>query len=221
MPPPTPRKPEKPILWIIAGPNGSGKSTSYNRTDIEDWGGSVWIINPDLLTARIMEVEQLDLRSANLAALVRIESWLLASIAVHQTIGVETVLSTGKYRKLVRLARSKGFAIRFIYVLVRNTDMQLRRIAQRVFEGGHDVPPDKVRSRRVRSLRQMLWFARNADQFYLLDNSTAETKLLLSSEMDPQTVFASAWPTDLRALLMRFGLTPAAALSACQQRSRR
>lgn len=30
-----PRKPEKPILWIIAGPNGSGKSSFYSRTDIE------------------------------------------------------------------------------------------------------------------------------------------------------------------------------------------
>ncbi len=45
---PTPRKPERPVFWIIAGPNGSGKSSFYNRTDFEGWGGSVWIINPDL-----------------------------------------------------------------------------------------------------------------------------------------------------------------------------
>ena len=91
---PTPRKPEKPVLWIIAGPNGCGKSSFYNRTDIEGWGGSVWIINPDLLTQRIVEQEHLGIDAANLAAVERIERWLFTSVDVHQTIGVETVLST-------------------------------------------------------------------------------------------------------------------------------
>lgn len=67
----TPRKPEKPVLWLIAGPNGSGKSSLYNRTDIEGWGGSVWIINPDLLTARLEESEDLSVQHANGVALDR------------------------------------------------------------------------------------------------------------------------------------------------------
>lgn len=103
----TPRKAERPILWIIAGPNGSGKSSLYNRTDIEGWGGSVWIINPDLLTQSIVEEEGLPLESANLAAVQRIERWLEASIEVYQTIGVETVLSSDKYRRLV----AKGISV--------------------------------------------------------------------------------------------------------------
>lgn len=49
----TPRKAERPIFWIVAGPNGSGKSSLYNETSIEGWGGSVWIINPDLLTLNL------------------------------------------------------------------------------------------------------------------------------------------------------------------------
>lgn len=49
----TPRKAERPIFWIIAGPYGSGKSSLYNETSIEGWGGSVWIINPDLLTLNL------------------------------------------------------------------------------------------------------------------------------------------------------------------------
>ncbi|WP_066657918.1 MULTISPECIES: hypothetical protein [unclassified Sphingomonas] len=61
----TPRKPERPILWIVAGPNGSGKSTFYNRTDIEGWGGSVWIINPDLLSLQIEQREAVPAAPAN------------------------------------------------------------------------------------------------------------------------------------------------------------
>src|SRR4051794_40547571 len=120
---PTPRKPDRPILWIVAGPNGSGKSSFYNRTDIEGWGGSVWIINPDLLTERISESEGLALDDANLLAVQRIERWLRDSINVYQTIGVETVLSSGKYRALVESARERGFEVRIIYIVLRSAEL--------------------------------------------------------------------------------------------------
>ncbi|MES2058163.1 MAG: hypothetical protein V4564_19665 [Pseudomonadota bacterium] len=71
MPSKTPRRPDKPVFWIVAGPNGSGKSSLYNRTDIEGWGGSVWIINPDLLTAKIVEQEGHLPDAANLVAVQR------------------------------------------------------------------------------------------------------------------------------------------------------
>ena len=78
------KKLDKPKFWIVAGPNGSGKSSIYTDTDIEDFGGSVWIINPDLLTARIQKIEHLKPRAANIAAVTRIYSWLAASIAAHK-----------------------------------------------------------------------------------------------------------------------------------------
>lgn len=98
-----------PRLWIIAGPNGCGKSTAYGRSDVAEFDGSVWIVNPDLLTRRLQKAEHLDPEAANLAAVQRIEAWLSTSIDVHQTIGVETVLSTPKYRDLVIKARKLGF----------------------------------------------------------------------------------------------------------------
>jgi len=98
----------------VAGPNGSGKSTFYDRTDIEGFGRSVWIINPDLLAAHIRDKEAVDLANANMQALDRIGQWLTASIRAYQTIGVETVLSTDKYRKLVGEAKSLGFELRLV-----------------------------------------------------------------------------------------------------------
>ncbi|MGY4396182.1 putative ABC-type ATPase [Sphingomonas sp. UYAg733] len=143
MPIKTPRRPDKPIFWIIAGPNGSGKNSLYNRTDIEGWGGSVWIINPDLLTSKIVESESLEQGVANLAAVERVEEWLDVSINAYQTIGVETVLSSAKYRRLVEKAKHRGFEVRMIYVVLDTLELQLSRIRNRVAEGGHDVPPDR------------------------------------------------------------------------------
>jgi predicted ABC-type ATPase len=106
---------EAPQFWIVAGPNGSGKSTLYDSTDIEGFGRSVWIINPDLLTERIRLNETMSLAEANGEALNRIYDWLKASIRAHQTVGVETVLSTDKYRSLVTRAKGFGFEIRLLY----------------------------------------------------------------------------------------------------------
>jgi predicted ABC-type ATPase len=168
----------KPRLWIVAGPNGSGKSTAYGKGDVAGLDGSVWIINPDLLTVRLHEAEALDATSANLAAVKRIEAWLDASIEVHQTIGVETVLSTDKYRRLVTKAKNRAFEICFVYVFLESAELQIERIRARVAKGGHHVPDDKVRSRRNRSLKQMPWFFWSADMAWVFDNSGSEPKLV-------------------------------------------
>ncbi len=168
----------KPRFWIVAGPNGSGKSTAYGKGDVAGLDGSVWIINPDLLTARLSDAEELDLHKANLAAVNRIEAWLDASIEVHQTIGVETVLSTEKYRRLVSKAKQHDFEICFVYVFLESADLQIERITARVAKGGHHVPDDKVRSRRERSFKQMPWFFWSADMAWVFDNSGSEPKLV-------------------------------------------
>jgi hypothetical protein len=81
------RSAEPPVFLIVAGPNGSGKSSAYQGTDFEAFGRSAWIINPDLLAARIRDIEGLELQAANLEAVRRIEAWLEASINAHQTVG--------------------------------------------------------------------------------------------------------------------------------------
>lgn len=184
---------------MVAGPNGSGKSSLYNASDIEGWGGSVWIINPDLLTATIVEEEALPLGEANLAAVVRIEQWLERSIDTYQTIGVETVLSSPKYRRLVEMAQGRGFEVRMIYVLLRSAEMQLERIRRRVSDGGHDVPEDKVRSRRLRSFGELTWFAEAVDRLYIYDNSDGSPDLLASKERGSELSFKKRPPTDLMA----------------------
>jgi predicted ABC-type ATPase len=168
------KKLDKPKFWIVAGPNGSGKSSIYTDTDIEDFGGSVWIINPDLLTARIQKIEHLKPRAANIAAVTRIYSWLAASIAAHQTIGVETVLSTEKYRALVLAAKAHGFEVRLIYILLSSPELSVERVKLRVGKGGHHVPTTKIRQRRERSLQQLPWFLKNADLAWIFDNSGAK-----------------------------------------------
>jgi predicted ABC-type ATPase len=169
---------DAPAFLIVAGPNGSGKSSVYQNADMEWDGLSVWIINPDLLTVRIRDIEGLDLDSANLAAIQRMERWLEASLDVHQSIGVETVLSTSKYRRLVEKAHGLGFAVWLIYVLLDSPERNVERVRLRVKKGGHSVPEEKIRARYARSLEQLHWFLDQADRAWVFDNSGAEPDLI-------------------------------------------
>ena len=163
---------------IIAGPNGSGKSSTYHGSDVEIGGRSVWIINPDLLTARICDVEGLDLPAANLEAVRRIEAWLEASIDAHQTVGVETVLSTDKYRRLVERAKARGFEFRLLFVVLDRPARNVERVRLRVSKGGHDVPKEKILARHARSLARLPWFLAQADLAWIYDNSGAAPRLI-------------------------------------------
>jgi predicted ABC-type ATPase len=169
---------ERPIFWIVAGPNGSGKTSAYQDAEIEAFARAVWIINPDLLTARIQKVEGRELPDANLEAVRRIEAWLEASIRAHQTVGVETVLSTDKYRRLVVAAKELGFALRLTYVILDSPERSIERVRLRVAKGGHSVPQRKIVERYARSLDQLPWFLEQADQASVFDNSGAQPKLI-------------------------------------------
>lgn len=195
----SPPKLEQPVFLIVAGPNGSGKSSVYANTDLE-WGGrSVWIVNPDLLAARISEVEGQPLPAANLTAVQRIEAWAGTSIDVHKTIGVETVLSTDKYRRLVEAAKARGFVVWLFYVILDSPERSIERIKLRVAKGGHHVPDDRVRKRYKGSLNQLPWFLEQADQAWIWDNSGASPRQIGAKsdgviELDPSAlpVIASA-----------------------------
>ena len=185
---------DPPVFLVIAGPNGSGKSSVYHNADIEAFGRSVWIINPDLLAARISAVEQMDLVTANLAAVTRIEAWLESSIAAHQTVGVETVLSTPKYRRLVEKAKSLGFEFRLIYVMLDSPQLNVERVRLRVLKGGHAVPEDKILSRRQRSLEQLPWFLDMASQAWIFDNSGATPRLIAEKRDGATSLSPDALP---------------------------
>lgn len=189
-----------PRLWIVAGPNGSGKSTLYDQTDIEGFGQSVWIINPDVLSATIARQEKVALIDANLAAVERIEKWLRASVDTYQTIGVETVLSTGKYRDLVQVAKQCGFELRLLYVMLGSVEQNMARVRLRVAKGGHAVPEDRIIARHRRSLDQLPWFLDAADWARIYDNSDAAPRLVGTKTGDLIEIDPSA-PADLRAAL--------------------
>lgn len=171
----------------------------------EETVGSVWIINPDLLAVRIADHEGLALTEANRFAVERIEAWLYASVEAHQTVGVETVLSTPKYRRLVETAKANGFSVRMLFVYLDNPDLNVERVRVRVATGGHAVPEDKIRARWSRSFENFGWFLREADTVDVFDNSGAEPRRIMTKSGSDLTFFEEPIPALAAAVRAAFG----------------
>jgi predicted ABC-type ATPase len=173
----SPNEADQPHLLIIGGPNGSGKSSAYQASVAEIAGRSFRIINPDLFTARLVD-SGLGGANPNLEAVQQIERWLETSILAGHTVGVETVLSTPKYRRLVTLAKTLGYRVQLIYVVLDDPRRNVERVKIRVRRGGHHVPEDKIVSRYWNSIAQLPWFLAQADEAWLWDNSGAKIRAI-------------------------------------------
>jgi predicted ABC-type ATPase len=169
-----------PELWIVAGPNGAGKSTAVQRVPIESILPGVQIINPDNLTLQKLTakgfsgfehtpIEVLDDLFAESAREVSVE--LARRVDRAEPIGVETVLSTDKYRSLVEDVRSRNGFVGLIYIALSSPEIAKTRVARRRTERGHHVPEQKVELRWHRSLQCLTWFAKHASVFWIFDNS--------------------------------------------------
>jgi len=88
-------------------------------------------------------------------------------------------------------------------VLLRTAEHNVERVRLRVAKGGHDVPEDKIRSRRERSFQQLPWFLDNSDFALLYDNSGASPKLNPIS----RSGFTRSHAKTLKASLQESGCT--------------
>ena len=162
-----------PRLLIVAGPNGSGKTTLVRHGVLSDYlDVPSASINPDEVARELTGGGALT-PEISLQAAQTCDARLDAEIAAGRSVTVETVLSSDKLKRRVEAARAAGFSIALVYVTLRHPALNVARVRQRHAQGGHDVPSDRVLSRRERSHALFEWFARQADIVLVFDNTAA------------------------------------------------
>ncbi len=170
----------KPVLWIVAGPNGAGKTTLVSKEPVAALLPKVVFWNPDELARKILlergffefaTAPSEQLQSAFVTAANVTFANLKDCISQGIPCGVETVLSTEKYKELVNMVLVSSGIFGLLYVALRSPEIACQRVARRVRERGHDVPQDKIVARWSRSMENLPWFAARATQFWIFDNS--------------------------------------------------
>jgi predicted ABC-type ATPase len=155
-------------LYIIAGPNGVGKTT-FASTFLPKYSDCKNFINADLIAQGMSPFSPE-------AAAVRAGRLMLGEIRFfsrrRDTFAFETTLSGRSYLRLIRQLKKQGYKVHFFFLAVKDVDVALSRVRDRVLKGGHDVPEAVIRRRFSRSIRNFLAEYRPlADSWYLFDNS--------------------------------------------------
>ena len=160
-------KPKKQ-LWLLAGGNGSGKSTFY-RTQLAPRG--IPFVNADIL-AKELYPQAPELHSYDAAMLAT--EMRLQLLREGRSFCFETVFSHPSKIDFVAQAKTMGYEIILVFIHLDIVPLNQARIAQRVSEGGHHVPDEKVIGRIPRTLKLIKQTLPLCDQTYILDNSRAD-----------------------------------------------
>lgn len=155
-------------VWLLVGGNGAGKSTFY-RKFLEPKG--MPFVNADVLAKQFFpeDPEGNSYLAAQLAGNLR-ESLLQEG----RSFCFETVFSHVSKVDFVARAKAFGYQVVMVFIHVESAELNLARISQRVEEGGHQVPDDKVRARIPRTLANIRRVLPLCDQVRILDNSSIE-----------------------------------------------
>jgi predicted ABC-type ATPase len=164
---------------IIAGPNGAGKTT-FAREFLPNEAHCPIFVNADLIAAGLAPFapETAALQAGRLM-LQEIER----HFAARDSFAFETTLSGRGYLKSIRRWQAAGYRVKLIFLRLDTADTAIRRVAQRVKQGGHYIPDDIIRRRFSSGLDHFeRLYAPVVDAWTLYDNTGSEAVLLEWSE---------------------------------------
>lgn len=164
------RRKAKPVFYLLAGPNGAGKSTLYKAlVQAGTIPAGAEFVNADLHeAAHLQHIADPHARSEDA------RQWADARRAqllkAGQSFVSETVFSHESKLALIKEAQKQGFFVMLIVVCLDDPQRLLARVAGRVTEGGHAVPPDRILARYPRTLANLAVAVRLADAAVLYDS---------------------------------------------------
>lgn len=164
---------------IIAGPNGAGKTT-FAREFLPNEAGCPVFVNADLIAAGLAPF-------APETAAVQAGRLMLRELARHfsayESFAFETTLSGRGYLHHIRTWQAAGYQVKLIFLKLDSAEEAIARVAQRVRQGGHNIPEATIR-RRFTAGRQNFerLYAPQVDAWALYNNSGPQPVLLDWSE---------------------------------------
>jgi predicted ABC-type ATPase len=174
-----------PNLYIIAGCNGAGKTTA-SLTILPEILQCREFVNADNIAAGIspFNVEGVAIEAGRIM-LHRINELQ----QLKDDFAFETTLATRSYVSLVHKAQARGYKVSLIYIWLNSPDLALQRVAERVSQGGHNIPENVIRRRYYRGIYNLFnLFMPICDFWTLADNSVKELKMIARGELKVESI---------------------------------
>ena len=140
-----------PSLYIIAGPNGAGKTTFIKRFAPRHLA-LLDFLNADEMARGLSPLapERAQIEAGRLM-LERLRQF----IADGKSFAMESTLSGRFYRLVLKRAKEAGYATHLDFLVLPKVEDSIRRVANRVIQGGHNVPEADLRRRFPLGLRNL------------------------------------------------------------------
>ncbi len=153
-------------LLVLAGVNGAGKSSLLGTLLAED--GATWF-NPDAFTRQLVERGWAP-DEANAAAWQEGVRRLRAAIADDLDYAFETTLGANTIPALLREASARH-AVSIWFCGLENVELHVQRVAERVANGGHDIPEARIRHRFDSARLNLIALLPHLAALHVYDNS--------------------------------------------------
>lgn len=155
-------------ILIIAGPNGAGKTT-FARAFLPAEAHLPRFINADLIAAGLAPF-------APETAAIKAGRLMLEEIGHYarrgESFAFETTLSGLGYLRHIAQWRAQGYRVSLFFLSLVNAETAIARVAERVRQGGHNIPETVIRRRFAAGLKHFHDHYRAAvDDWALYDNS--------------------------------------------------
>lgn len=160
----------RPVFYLLAGPNGAGKSTLYKALKAAGKiAADAEFVNADLYEAAHLQHIQDPLQRSEAA-----RNWADARrkqlLSLGQSFVSETVFSHASKLALIHEAQAQGFFVLLLVVALDQPERLLTRVSNRVMEGGHNVPSERILARYPRTLALLTQAVRLADAALVHDS---------------------------------------------------
>jgi predicted ABC-type ATPase len=170
---------------ILGGPNGAGKTTSAQRLLPQDLR-ILEFVNADEIARGLSPFNPEG--SAIEAGRIMLER-MRGFVETKQSFAFETTCAGRSHARTLRTCRAIGYRITLFFLWLPSPEVAVSRVARRVRQGGHNIPPDVIRRRYWAGLRNMKdLYLPLAHAALIVDNSDEEGALIAEREPDAPLV---------------------------------
>lgn len=171
---------EKKIL-IVAGPNGAGKTT-FAREYLPREAGCPIFVNADLIAEGLSPFDPT--RTALRAGRLMLQ--LMAEYVQRgESFAFETTLAGRNYARSIPGWRAAGYRVTLFFLSLPFPETAISRVAERVRQGGHDVPEEVIRRRFITGRAHFETLYKPIVSEWLLYDNVGEEPVLLASGENP------------------------------------
>lgn len=136
-------------IIIIAGPNGAGKTT-FARAFLPAEAACPHFINADLIAAGLSPFAPE--AAAFKAGRLMLEE-IKGCVAIGESFAFETTLAGLVHLRHIQAWKACGYHVSLFFLALPTVEAAIKRVAERVRQGGHDIAENVIRRRFIAGFR--------------------------------------------------------------------